>query len=284
MLIGKYADDTTIEHHLVVSPDSKSSVDLAITVLGEELFKSVAIKSVYSGGDTAVTEFIPITNLSDLGTSGNQVSLAPPAKPSNLTFVASNANTVKLSWNNPNDDSITGYKILCRTPATESSLKTCIENTGTVSNSYTVDDLKSNTVYVFRVIALNESGESPRSNFVKLLTIGEPVPSNPVKSSTITSEPPSKPQNLEASANNDTVELSWTDPQDSTIDGYNILCKERGTKDLAVCNIYTLSNDSPRDSFTIESLDDGKYVYRVVAFNEAGDSKRSNYVRVNIGQ
>ncbi len=209
--------------------------------------------------------------------------LPAPSKPQTLVASA-NHNSVTLSWNESNDDTITGYKILCRTPATESSLKTCIENTETVSNSYTVDDLKSDTVYVFRVIALNESEESPRSNFVKLSTVSEPVPSNSVKPPTITSEPPSKPQNLEASANNNTVKLSWTDPQDSTIDGYNILCKERGTKDLAVCNTYTLSDDSPRDSFTIESLDDGKYVYRVVAFNEAGDSKRSNYVRVNIGQ
>ena len=93
-------------------------------------------------------------------------------------------------------------------------------------------------------------------------------------------EKPSKPNNLRASLIDSVVTLTWDEPNDDSITDYKILCKERGTRGLNVC--YTPSiNEIESNSFTIADFDGGKYVYRVIALNEEGESKRSNYVRVN---
>ena len=93
-------------------------------------------------------------------------------------------------------------------------------------------------------------------------------------------EKPSKPNNLRASLIDSVVTLTWDDANDDSITDYKVLCKERGTRGLNVC--YTPSiNEIESNSFTIADFDGGKYVYRVIALNEEGESKRSNYVRVN---
>ena len=108
------------------------------------------------------------------GTDINQTPLAeptvPPEAPQNLR-AASTDTTVTLIWDSPDDDSITGYKILSRTPATQSQLFVLVDDTGAPGTSYVIEDLDPDTVYVFRVIAINAHGESDNSNFVRLSTL-----------------------------------------------------------------------------------------------------------------
>ena len=108
------------------------------------------------------------------GTDINQTPLAeptvPPEAPQNLR-AASTDTTVTLIWDSPDDDSITGYKILSRTPATQSQLSVLVDDTGAPGTSYVIEDLDPDTVYVFRVIAINVHGESDNSNFVRLSTL-----------------------------------------------------------------------------------------------------------------
>ena len=108
------------------------------------------------------------------GTDINQTPLAeptvPPEAPQNLRATSTDT-TVTLTWDHPDDDSITGYKILSRTPATQSQLFVLVDDTGAPGTSYVIEDLDPDTVYVFRVIAINAHGESDNSNFVRLSTL-----------------------------------------------------------------------------------------------------------------
>ena len=96
----------------------------------------------------------------------------PPASPASLQVSNVTASSVMLSWDAPADPSITGYKIMYRTPATQSNLSILVANTGSADTSYTVSDLKPDTVYIFRVIAVNDHGESQMSNSVRVTTPG----------------------------------------------------------------------------------------------------------------
>ena len=94
----------------------------------------------------------------------------PPAAPQNLRFGATTNTTIALTWDDPDDATITGYKILSRTPATQTHLSVLVNNTGSAETAYTVRNLEPDTAYVFRVVAVNDHGESGYSNFIGLST------------------------------------------------------------------------------------------------------------------
>ena len=101
--------------------------------------------------------------------SSESESTTLPTAPTNLTASISGGNIV-LTWNQPTDKSITGYQILRRRPKEgETQLKVYVNNTGSKNRTYTDTDAPSGTTYVYRVKALNSSGdESSVSNFAKV--------------------------------------------------------------------------------------------------------------------
>ena len=120
-------------------------------------------------GNRTASDTVAVTIL-DVPVITTPVPTTPPGVPQNLA-ASSTSTTVTLAWNSPGDESITGYKILSRMPATESSLSVLVADTGSTGASYVVRNLEPGTVYVFRVMALNEHGDSDRSNFVRLSTL-----------------------------------------------------------------------------------------------------------------
>ena len=96
----------------------------------------------------------------------------PPAKPRNLQVVVNHDGTVTLTWDDPGDDSITGYQILRRNRDTSAIgvFEVHVEDTGSAATSYIDRDVTPETRYNYRVKARNESGLSVRSNFVKVDT------------------------------------------------------------------------------------------------------------------
>ena len=96
----------------------------------------------------------------------------PPAKPSGLRATSVSHDSVTLSWDDPGDSSITGYRILRRDIVNDppGTFSTVADNTGTAATSYTDTTVAAGTRYAYRVVALNASGASPRSGYVNVTT------------------------------------------------------------------------------------------------------------------
>ena len=93
----------------------------------------------------------------------------PPGRPRNLTGTANSDGTVTLSWDAPNDDSVTGYQILRRRPREgESTLLVHVNDTGSTAAEYTDNDVTPDVVHAYRVKAINAVGLSKQSNFVSV--------------------------------------------------------------------------------------------------------------------
>ena len=89
---------------------------------------------------------------------------APPA-PENLTAVLNEDGTITLTWDAPDDDSITGYRILRRRPAeSEDALLVYVEDTGSADTTYTDLEVASGIRHVYQVKAINDAGASEPSN------------------------------------------------------------------------------------------------------------------------
>ena len=97
----------------------------------------------------------------------------PPRAPGNLTAVENADGLVNLTWDAPDNDSVTGYRILLLRPeAGEQYLSVLVPDTGSGATSYTDTDVAAGTRYVCRVRTINEAGVGPKSTRVVITTSG----------------------------------------------------------------------------------------------------------------
>ena len=103
--------------------------------------------------------------------------LEPPAKPTGLTGTASH-DSVTLTWDDPRDESITGYAMLRRIPGVDpdGQFRELVADTGTTATTYTDDTVKSETRYTYRIKAINGAGTSERSRWFHIDTPASPAP------------------------------------------------------------------------------------------------------------
>ena len=101
----------------------------------------------------------------------------PPAKPTGLSATPSHDRVV-LTWDDPNDDTITGYVILRRNRDTdaEGEFTDLVEDTGSAATTYTDGTVAAETPYTYRIKAINEHGTSERSRWVHVETTAAPAP------------------------------------------------------------------------------------------------------------
>ena len=91
----------------------------------------------------------------------------PPSKPTNLTARVNSDGHIVLSWEAPDDDSITGYRILRRRPTQgEDTLLVYVEDTGSTATTWTDTSVTAGVRHVYRVQAINAAGVGPVSNYV----------------------------------------------------------------------------------------------------------------------
>ena len=111
----------------------------------------------------------------------------PPGQPGNLTGIANGDGTVTLSWDAPDDDTVTGYRILRRRPSEgERTLLVHVNDTGSIAAEYTDNDVIPGVVHVYRVKAINAVGLSRQSEFVNLTPV---QPAEPAQNSVATGRP-----------------------------------------------------------------------------------------------
>ena len=99
----------------------------------------------------------------------------PPAKPRGLSATATH-DSITLSWDNPQDDSITGYVILRRVRVNDQGgeFSVLVADTGSAATTYTDDTVAASTTYTYRIKAINEHGASERSRWFHIDTPAAP--------------------------------------------------------------------------------------------------------------
>ena len=98
----------------------------------------------------------------------------PPAAPTGLTVARVGHSVLTLTWNDPQDERITGYRVL--RGASVDSLSTIEENTGGVGTEYADDTVAPETTYHYAVIALSAVGDGAQSDAVSATTTAAPKP------------------------------------------------------------------------------------------------------------
>ena len=194
----------------------------------------------------------------------------PPARPRNLSATASH-DSVTLTWDDPGDDTITGYVILRRVRENNvgGEFSELVPDTGSAATTYTDNTVAAGTTYTYRIKAINGAGTSERSRWFHIDTPAAPVPA--------------KPTGLSATASNDRVVLTWDDPGDDSITGYVILRRLRyddpsGHFDELVADTGTAATTYTDDAVAASTT----YTYRIKATNEHGVSERSRWFHIDI--
>ena len=138
-----------------------------------------------------------------------------PDQPTGLTAAAGDTQ-VTLSWDDPVDISITGYEYELHEQGQSAQAWATIADSapgGANATSYTVAGLTNGAQYDFRVRAVNAIGSS-----------------NPSAAATVALVVPDQPTGLAAAAGNAGVALSWDDPVDVTITGYEYVLQAQITE------------------------------------------------------
>ncbi len=92
----------------------------------------------------------------------------PPNEPTNLQATVNPDGSVTLTWNAPDDDTVTGYLVLRRRPQMdEDTLMVYVEDTGSTATTYTDTDTTPGTRHLYRGKAVNSAGAGERSNVVR---------------------------------------------------------------------------------------------------------------------
>ena len=138
---------------------------LTLTGLPEGLSYKVIIRARYedASGPWTVEVTQPI--------KATEPAPTPPAAPTGLRTLATDAE-VTLVWDDPGDDSITGYQVWRGLEA--SSLQILAADTGSASNSYLDDTVEAETTYHYAISAINPDGTSQQSDTISATTQATP--------------------------------------------------------------------------------------------------------------
>ena len=192
----------------------------------------------------------------------------PPAKPRNLSATATH-DSVTLTWDDPGDNTITGYVILRRIPGVDPQghFNELVADTGSAATTYTDNTVSAETRYTYRIKAINGAGTSERSRWSHIDTPAAPVPN--------------KPTGLEATESDGQVVLTWDDPGDDTITGYVILRRVRENNTGGDFSVLVADTGSAATTYTDDTVAaETRYTYRIKAINEHGTSERSRWFHI----
>ncbi len=267
----------------VVDADGLSNVQYDYQWLADDAAIAGATGSTYTLADTdeGKATTVQVTFTDDAGNDEALTSAATaavagtqpteaPARPTGLSATASH-DSVTLTWDDPGDDTITGYVILRRIPGVDPQghFNELVANTGTAATTYTDDTVSAETRYTYRIKAINGAGTSERSRWSHIDTPAAPVPD--------------KPTGLEATESDGQVVLTWDDPGDDSITGYVILRRVRENNTGGDFSVLVANTGSAATTYTDDTVAAGTtYTYRIKAINEHGTSERSRWYHIDI--
>ena len=267
----------------VADADGLSNVQYEYQWLADDSDISGATNATYTLTDSEESKAITV-QVSFTDAANNEESLTsaatgavagaqptePPAKPRNLEATATH-DSVTLTWDDPGDNTITGYVILRRIPGVDpqSHFDELVADTGTAATTYTDNEVSAETRYTYRIKAINVAGTSERSRWSHIDTPAAPVPD--------------KPTGLEATESHGQVVLTWNDPGDDSITGYVILRRVRENNTGGDFSVLVADTGSAATTYTDDTVAASTtYTYRIKAINEHGTSERSRWFHIDI--
>ena len=235
----------------VLSPGSGDQTTLLIPGMTNRTDYTFTVQAVDTSGST------------DTGRPSS-VAATPvpvPAAPANLAAMAANGQAV-LTWDDPNDSSITRYQVRQRVSGADFGDWSDIVGSSATTTTYTVTGLTNGSAYGFELRAVNASGDGEASS-VGATPIA--VPDAP----TISSATPGDGQ----------VVLAWNDPSDRSITRYQVRSKVRNSDDNTYtdwANIPVTDPNAPPTGYTVTGLTNGtEYTLAVRAVNDPGNGPAS---------
>ena len=171
--------------------ENTGSADTAYTDAGvaPETRYAYRIKAINAHGTSSRSGYVNV-DTAPAPTPTPEEAGEPPAAPTGLSATASH-DSVLLTWDDPDDDSITGYIVLRRNRANtaEGEFTELVGDTGAAATTYTDDSIVAETPYTYRIKAINEHGLSERSRWFHIDTPAAPVPTPEPANSAATGAP-----------------------------------------------------------------------------------------------
>ena len=188
----------------------------------------------------------------------NSYLSAIPKTPANFVLGAETASSITLSWNNLSSNE-TGFEIE-RSSSPEANSFVLIHTSGPGTTSYTDGGLNENTMYYYRIRAINSTGPSLFTNIEG--------------SSTVVYSLETPTQLVATPLDDASIHITWTDGSESET-GFEIERSEQSGSGFT--NIHT--TPANETSYTDAGIRDGtRYYYRVRASDGANYSPYSNEV------
>ena len=200
---------------------------------------SFALRAANASGDGAVSSIAATPVAAVAGV---------PAAPVGLSATPGDAQ-VTLSWTDPGDDTIDNYQVSSDGGTSFAD----IAGSGADTTGHIVTGLTNGTAYTLALRAVNGSGTGAVSS-IAATPVAVPAP----------------PSGLTAAAGDAQVTLSWTDPGNDTITGYELRVDSGAWADIA-------GSDADTASHTVTGLTNGtEYSFALRAANASGDGAVSS--------
>ena len=206
----------------------------------------------------------------------------PPAAPTGLIATHDGVG-VLLEWDDPDDDSIAGYRVWRRyhrdshedadMPPVDDELQLHVRHTGSAENHFHDSDfVEHETVYGYAVTALGADGaEGAISQEVTITTPDHP------------GQAPDEIEGVELEVVEGDVKIMWSSLNDDTITDFHISRTSEDHPDGGNWIHLTNSHHSTVEYLDFHGLETGKtYVYTISAQNEHGPGPHSDPVRITV--
>ena len=179
-----------------------------------------------------------------------------------------------LTWDDPSDDSVTGYVVLRRIRVNDvgGEFSVLVPDTGSAATTYTDGTVAASTTYTYRIKAVNGAGTSERSRWSHIDIPAAPAPE--------TDPADLAPSGLTAILTDGQIVLNWGAPVEDAgpVTGYEIL-RGQGSDDPATLAADTGSAATTYTDATATTAS-ASYAYRVKAIRDGKRSQASNEARV----
>ena len=146
--------------------DIEGATGSTYTLPDADVGKTIKVRVSFTddGGNDETLTSAPAATVAQAKTEEGPTE--PPPAPLNLTARANADGSVTVSWDAPDDDSITGYQVLRRHPGeAQYSMVESAVHTGGTETTYTDDGLTEDVLHAYGVRAINAAGSSERSNY-----------------------------------------------------------------------------------------------------------------------